>query len=525
MEFFLKLADAARALGSQTCTTTALASMMSRLMRLPQLASESAQAWRFRKCSSLTVHIALPSSTFGRGYILLLNDDILLDIFNCYRLDQGDYWNVRLSWRKLTHICQRWRCLIYKSTSLLSMRIQCINGSPIVDTLYHLPPLPLHVHYCDTLTVAMTGKDESGIFHALQLHDRVRHLNLYLQPPLLHKCLILMAEHFPILDDLTLFKLPTVDPLTPLTLPKAFLAPNLRSLSLSGISLPKRLQLLTSTMSLVKLTLCDIQASSYFRPRLIVARLRSLPQLEELNIRFSVPIPRPSTERELLGEQGTPVILPNLSILMFQGVSVYLESFIAQIRAPVLNRLSITLFNQIAFTLQHLSHFINITKGFKIPVVKVSFWYDSIYVTTSNSFGFLDGPFFIEVKCKPLDWKIDCAAQICTALAPVLLVSDIEKFKLDVYNYTIPAQWLDSEIDEMTWHELLRSFVGMKELWIETDLLERLARALRLDEIGSDPDFLPDLQEIVAEHNLFISFIDTRQVVGRPVRFSPRYYY
>jgi hypothetical protein len=89
-------------------------------------------------------------------------------------------------------------------------------------------------------------------------------------------------------------------------------------------------------------------------------------------------MPRPSTERETaLGEQGTPVTkpvtLPNLNTLMFQGVSVYLESFIAQVRAPVLKWLDITLFNQTAFTLKHLSHFINITEGLKIPVVRVSF--------------------------------------------------------------------------------------------------------------------------------------------------------
>ena len=60
----------------------------------------------------------------------------------------------------------------------------------------------------------------------------------------------------------------------------------------------------------------------------------------------------------------------------------------------------------------------------------------------------------------------------------------------------------------------------MKELLIETDLVEELAHVLRTGELGSDPDFLPDLQDIVAERNLFTSFIDTRQVVGRPVRFS-----
>ena len=400
------------------------------------------------------------------------------------------------------------------------MHIKCTAGTPIVDTLDHLPPLPVLVHYWHDLT----GQDELGMSHALQLHDRVRHIYLHLQLSTLHNCLMLMAEHFPILEDLTLqVTLSRSYPSTPITLPKAFLAPNLRHLFLSGIRLPKRLRLLTSTFSLVTLTLWDIQASSYFRPRLIVARLQSLPHLEELRIGFSVPIPRPSTERELLGEQGTPVTLPKLNSLIFQGVSVYLESFIAQIRAPVLKHLEITFFNQIAFTLQHLSHFISITEGLQIPVVKVYIFHDWIYVSTSNSSGFFDGPFFIKVTCEPLDWQIGCAAQICTALAPALLVSDVGQFILDVSIHT-PAKWLDYDIDDENWHELLRSFVGMRELRIGTWLLEELSRVLQMDEVGSDPGFLPDLQEIVAERNLFTSFIDTRQVVGHPVRFSQLYY-
>ena len=518
IEFFLKLTDATRALSSLT-RTTLLASRVPRFLQRPQLGSESAQASRFHNCISLTVHIVLPPPTFGRGYINLLNDDTLLEIFNCYRLDEGDDWNDRISWCKLTHVCQRWRHLVYESTFHLGMHIKCTNGTPIVDTLDHLPPLPLLIHYSYT----STEQDELKICHALRLHDRVRDLYLRLQPSIFQKCLMLMAEHFPTLEYLTLIKLPTVDSLTPLTLPEAFLAPNIRHLSFYGIRLPKRLRLLTSTISLVRLTLWDIKDSSYFRPRLIVARLRSLPQLEELHIGFSVPVPRPSTERELLGEQGIHVTLPNMNTIEFQGVSVYLESFIAQIRAPVLKRLEITLFNQIAFTLQHLCHFINITEGFKSPVVKVCFGYKAIYVTTSNGFGLFDRlrPFFIEVKCKPLDWQIDCATQICTALAHAPLVSDVGQFILAVDNYTTPEKWLDGEIDETNWHELLRSFVGMKELHIEAGLLEELSRALQMDELGSDPGFLPDLQEIVANRNLFTSFIDARQVMGRPVQFSP----
>ena len=75
-------------------------------------------------------------------------------------------------------------------------------------------------------------------------------------------------------------------------------------------------------------------------------------------------------------------------------------------------------------------------------------------------------------------------------------------------------------IDSATWHDLLRSFIGVKQLRISNALLEELSRALQVDEVGLDPGFLPNLQSIRTRRNLYTSFIDTRQVVGRPVQFK-----
>ena len=292
------------------------------------------------------------------------------------------------------------------------MHIKCTNGTPAVNTLDHLPPLPLQVDYLST--VAVMVQDELGIYHALRSHNRVHHIYLQLPLPTLHKCLVIMGGHFPILEHLFL-SLPA-DKTTTLTLPKAFMAPNLRYLALFGVGLPKRLRVLTSTVSLVRLELGNIQTSNYFRPRLLVARLSTLPQLKELSIGFSTPIPRPSSERKLLGGQGTPKTLPSLKKLQFKGISAYLECFVAQIRAPLLERLEITLFNQIAFILPHLSHLINIT-AFKLPAVRIFLDRDEVTVTTSHYRSTRSNIVFIlRVRCKQLDWQIDCAAQICNAL-------------------------------------------------------------------------------------------------------------
>ena len=451
-----------------------------------------------------------------------LDDDILLISFNHYRLDDENAWNDRIGWRKLSHVCQRWRHLILSSAFHLGLHIHCTNGTPLVHTLDHLPPLPLLITYRVTIAT-INWKDEMGLYCAMRMRDRVRTIDLDLPPSILHKFVMLMDEPFPILERLSLSY--TVDGVTSLVLPKTFLAPNLRHLKLISVCLPKGLPFL-STVSLITLALTNIQVSGYFSPSQLMAHLRSLPQLEELAIGFSVPLPRPSTERELLGDQETPVTLSNLRLLTFRGVSTYLESLVAQIRAPFLERLNITLFGQITFSLPHLSHFTSTIEALKLPTAKVFFWRDKVFITMdhdSNSqlYGH-DGRFILRVTYQHLDWQIDCAAQICSALMPVLTC--VEKLTLDFYGLVVPTEWQDGEIEATTWHELLRSFVEVKELHICGALLPELSRALQVDGVGTDPELLPRLQELVSvfkgkqADNLFDSFLHARDVCGRPVR-------
>ena len=484
----------------------------------------------------LTVQLALPPPTLKQGYnvpfrtIHWLNDDILLDIFNCYRLDEANGWNNQLGWRHLSQVCQRWRHLLYECSSHLGMHIECSNRCPIaLDTLDHLSALPLFLSYHDgAYTSNLLGQRRyedifSNICHALRLHGRLFHLDLMLYPSRMDEVVTLMDEHFPILKHLSLsFPYPNNPAWALPNIPNGFLAPNLRHLSLPNISPPKRLRFLMSTVSLVTLKLRDIQTSSYVRPRLLVARLRSLPLLEELSIGFSMPIPHPSAERELLGEPAAPVTFPSLKILWFKGVGVYLESLVAQIRAPLLRQLEIIFFNQIAFALPHLSYLLSITEVFKPLGVAVGFDRNRVTIDMfhhgSNSESYEQGPFLFHVTCNQLDWQIDCAAQICPAIIPAL--SGVKRLTLHTNRYPdIPTELQNGVIDSATWHDLLRLFTWVKELYISNVLLEELSRALQVDEVGSDLGFLPNLQSIHTKHNRFTSFIDARRVVGRPVQW------
>ena len=454
-----------------------------------------------------------------------IDDDILLEIFNCYRLDE-ESWNHRLGWRKLSHVCRRWRNLIYGCASSLGMHILCTNGTPTVDTLDHLPSLPLVVDYQDA-TQTMSAKDKLGVSRALHLRARVLRVVLSISPVAFKMLLLLMVDSFPILEHLYLSS--TVrDEDAGLIFPETFMAPNLRHLTLLGIGLPTGLPLLSSTLSLVSLTLADIQPSGYFIPKHLVARLRLLPQLEELSIIFAITIPRPSIEGELLGTlEPTPATLPVLKRLTFRGVSSYLERLLAQISTPLLEHLNIALFNQATFALPHLSRFTNVPEELEHPIASVIFEYDAVSVIM-NERGQerADGPpsSSFRVMCRQFEWQVDCAAQICNALTPVL--SRVEGLTLDFGGQRTPTDWQDGAVDVGSWRALLRPFVAVKKLRVCHALAWELSFALQPDRAGLDPMMLPSLRELApqleAEHaiNAFGSFVDARLIAGQPVHLS-----
>jgi hypothetical protein len=147
------------------------------------------------------------------------------------------------------------------------------------------------------------------------------------------------------------------------------------------------------------------------------------------------------------------------------------------------------------------------------------FDYDEVIVTTSyTTVRWPEGPFRLRVKCRQLGWQIDCAAQICNALIPAL--SSVERLTLCCRCWGVATELQNGTIDGTTWHDLIRPFIQVKVLVVNSELSEDLSRALQVNEVGSDPGFLPNLREIIAAHNVFTSFIYARRVVGRPVKLS-----
>ncbi len=127
------------------------------------------------------------------------------------------------------------------------------------------PPLPLVIDY-QYAAATIAAQDELGIFHAIQLRDRIHRVVPHILPSVLDQLLVLIDDPFPVLEHLSLSSTAEEDAI-PL-LPRTFLTPNLRHLTLLGIGLPKELLFPSSTasVSLVTLTLISIQAFGYILP-------------------------------------------------------------------------------------------------------------------------------------------------------------------------------------------------------------------------------------------------------------------
>ena len=362
----------------------------------------------------------------------------------------------------------------------------------------------------------MAWKD--NIHLGLQQHGRVCRVVIRAPSSSFGIWLEPMNKLFPNLGDLSLVS--TTIKETNLTLPGTLQAPYLRRLALHGISLPRGMPLLSSAITLSTLSLTYIGASCYFPPGHLVTQLQGLPYLEELTIGFAIPIPLPSSEGELLPAPIPPVTLPTLRRLTFRGVCIYLDNLAAQINTPLLERLSLILLFELAFTLVNLTEFIRRTDGFRCRVFRVIFNKNGASICAGHyeQHGF--EKLSLLVNCERLDWQIDSATQICSALGNILSV--VEELTLDLEVDGLRSGW-ESTLDNMLWHELLLPFIQVKKLHIGSSLVLELSRALESVAGGLALALLPELQELEVQlridhaNEAFSTFVRTRESVDHPV--------
>ena len=458
---------------------------------------------------------------------------MLLNVFYLYRLDipdeyhdDGDLngdWRGHRWWYNLAQVCRWWRYLIFASPLQLDLHLLCTNGVPIANMLAHSPPLPLTIRYHEGGRET-TEEDDEGILLALRHSDRLHYISLYLPSPKLRKFITIMDEEFPILERMYIWSRTEGD--RSLVLPRTFQAPHLRHFA-SSIALPIGSPLLTTTVGLVSLMLTEIPPSAYFSPNYLLTRLSLMPQLETLLIRFYSPLPNRDVERQSLNTPiMTHITLPNLRVLIFTGVSAYLEGLLNRIRAPLLALLDIQFFNQLTFTVPRLLQFIDTLETLSFGRVQLAFGSHSAEFKTFQLGERGGHSFIMEIKCRHLDWQVSSVVQILTALQPVL--SAVEQLTLSHVEHSQSPEW-HNEIDPTQWRGILRPFSNLTTLHVQNSLASRLSRSLQVDDGEPPVELLPNLKELGYSgddaRDAFIPFIDERQVAGHPVnltKVSPR---
>jgi hypothetical protein len=245
-----------------------------------------------------------------------------------------------------------------------------------------------------------------------------------------------------------------------------------------------------------------------------------MPQLDSLVILFKFPVSSRDVERQFTHTPiMTPVTLPNLHLFRLTGVGAYLEALYRRITTPRLKKLEIEFYDQLTWSVPRLQQLMNTIEDLRFDNAQVGFFNKKVGVLVSPVGEVGTSCLAIAVQCWHLDWQISFAAQISTSLSQIF--SLVEHLTLGHEEHTSSSEE-HSEIDRTEPRKLLRSFSHMETLRVDDGLVKELARGLRLDDGELPLELLPELQEITYSgsgntDDLFTSFIDARQIAGRPV--------
>jgi len=419
-------------------------------------------------------------------------------------------------WYELVKVCRRWRYLILGSASHLGLCLVCSRGTRVAEMLAHSPPLPLVIDH-DGGNHDLSAEDEEGIIFALQHRDRVRRIRLAEPVPCLQKLITALDDQFPMLEYLYIVPLNMEN--AHLVLPPTFRAPQLSYLLLNHFTSPTESPLLTTTANLVRLSFPWIHPSINLNPSHSVQTLLLLPQLQDFEISFSSPVPNRDIDMLRMPKIAhTTTTLPNLRSFTFGGVSAYLEALLSHMNAPLLERLSVTFFDQLSVSVPHLRQFVT-TIGNIRPTKVLFFFYDKaaavlMFPSAITWSCVVD----IRVDCDRLDRQVSSMAQISDILSP--LSSAVVDLTLDYRSLALSSE-CHNQVDRTQWRELLRSFRDVQTLRVHHGLVGELSRCLALDGEPAS-EILPGLKTLVCplgsrDDKTFATFVHDREVAGLPI--------
>ncbi len=476
-----------------------------------------------------------------RTTIEMLPEDILLEMFDFYRLDdikllRGRPWR----WHRLAHVCRKWRHVVTVSTRRLRLQILCKSrGVPIEPIMDSWPTLPLSVLYFDPWSRSLS----KNIIVALRRPDRVCEIGFYLSSSLMGSIVPMIQEPFPELESIQIKVQDTTGP--PLTFRGSLLggsAPRVRKIHLDRVVIPfpAMRQVLSSTNSLVRLHLCNIPNEVYFSPVDFVNALSTLIHLESLTIGFCspasrppLPPPPPSTMTGRPRTTKRTTTLSSLAYLYFHGAHEYLEEFMSQIDLPSLREVTISLFNQIVFEIPHFCQFISHLKALGSPIwvwiilsneaVEVAF--EHMVTVTSNRICSL------KTSCLRLDYQLSFVTQLMTQLSPFVR-SNVQSLSIVVSQKYWPLMpTAVGDVDSAQWLELFQLFGNVSKVHVfESELVPGIAQALVTEEEEADEDVVaagvfPELKELYLNGydrsqsvlKVVLQFVSARGRAGRTI--------
>jgi hypothetical protein len=449
----------------------------------------------------------------------VLPDDVLLAIFD-FCVDEVQRTNRGIeAWQLLVHVCRRWRSVVFGSPRRLSLRLVCTAQTPARATQDVWPPLPILIQG----DVLNPSRADNIIAVLEKRSDDVCRIDLDVRGPQWKNISAKMRGPFPELTDLQLLTRFTHKQSESMAaVPDSFLggsAPCLQKLYFHAIPFPGLPKLLLSAPHLVDLHLSSIPRSGYLSPEAMVTALSTSTSLRSLWLQFQSPRSFPDWESRPLPPSSTPTVFSVLIELRFKGFSDYLDD-------PQLNKLYITLFNDIEFDAPQFTQFIDRTPRFK-ALEKACVTFDgratSINISSETSgYGEPPGELNVNIPCRELDWQVSSLEEVCTSWVPLLPALEA----LYISEYSRP-NWKNN-IENTPWLGLLHPFTAVKNLYLSEKTARRIVPALQ-ELVGTrTTEVLPTLRNIFLEElkpsgavqKGIRRFVAARQVISHPIAIS-----
>ena len=452
----------------------------------------------------------------------MLKDDVLLEIFDSYRklvVEPDGMWK----WKKLLHVCRRWRYLILGSPRRLDLQIKCLRTTPtkkLLDT-WPMPDLPIFIS-----CVPFSGKSGShNIFGALQQLNRISQMNFSgMTWKEMKQFAAAMEGPFPLL---THIRVSIHSPAVTAELPDSFLggsAPHLQSFVLEGTAFSALPNLVLSATHFHQLHLHNIPHAGYIPPEAMVIFLLPFHNLKGLTIGFSSPESRPL---QMSPPPSTPALLHSLTSFRFDGAGEYLVDFIARIDTPMLDKFKMTLFSDIIPNISQLHKFIDrIDRPKTFTQAKAFIRYSEVQaIFESRSDLELDITF--KASNSPLVSILRLLEQFPTILSQVKQLEIYEEFS-DGPGFLLDdeEEW-EPELDDPGWLQIFIPLVSVKSLYVPEGLEPFFASALEKLPGERVTEVLPALENLFLQsydlessglvQDAIQSFVSMRQLSGHPV--------